>query len=60
MDHEIEVNVTYLEVKGCVTLTQYPKASNRLQDKSKSLDHEIYVTMTYRYFEVKGYVILAH
>ena len=46
MDHEIEVSVTYLEVKGCVILAHYNKVrysyiSKASKNKTKSLDQEI-------------------
>ena len=52
MDHEIEVSVTYLEVKGCVILAHYNKVrysyiSKSSKNKTKSLDQEIQVTVTY-------------
>ena len=53
---------TYHEINLCVTLIHYHtwhssiKYSSRY--KAKSLDHEIQVTVTYIYFEVKHGVIL--
>ena len=46
MDHEIEVSVTFLEVKGCVILAYYNKVrysyiSKSSKNKTKSLDQEI-------------------